>query len=120
MTTATKRKSTGTSSRASKKSKKETASNTNDVAQALVSDILADQDGYAIPEDESDMRKLLVQVAQYARDLEGRVDTLIPKPKSAEELEAAAEKIRNAAVAGIKKQMSVRTCILSSCFFSTL
>lgn len=102
--TATKRKSTGTSGRPSKKTRTE---NNHDVTRAVVSDILADPDAYPVPEDDVEIRKLLVNLAQYARALEGQVAASASQEKSKENLEAATEKIRKAAAAGIKKQMSV-------------
>lgn len=103
--TTTKRKSTGTSGRASKKTRTE---NNYDATRAVVSDILADPDAYPVPEDDVEIRKLLVDLAQYARALEGQVAASAPQEVSKEDLEAATEKIRKAAAAGIKKQMSVR------------
>jgi hypothetical protein len=46
-------------------------------------------------------------LAAYARSLEDEVATYKPKAKSAEEIEAEANKIRSVLVSGIKKQMSV-------------
>ncbi|KAK7696161.1 hypothetical protein QCA50_000812 [Cerrena zonata] len=100
-TTATKRKSTGTSGRATNKARKDN----DDAIKLTVSEILANTDAYPIPEDDTEIRKLLVTLAQYARSLEGQVASLMPQPKSAEELDDAMEKIRKAAAAGIKKQM---------------
>ena len=70
------------------------------------------------------MRKSLVDLASYARYLEQQLGVVSPEPvagsskavavaaakpavRSPAELEAAAEKLRKAAVSGIKKQMSV-------------
>ena len=85
-------------------------------AVALASDILDAQDTFPIPEDEADVREMLVQLANYARYLEERIEAgnvggsgvTVPRPKTREELEEAAEKIRTAAAKGIKKQMTVR------------
>ncbi|KAI0746678.1 hypothetical protein C8Q80DRAFT_1220000 [Daedaleopsis nitida] len=87
---------------------------------ALVNSILANPKGYPISGSEDVVRKSLVDLASYARSLElqlaggaGAVAgsskaAAAPKPaKSQAELEAAAEKLRKAAVSGIKKQMSV-------------
>ncbi|KAI0082538.1 hypothetical protein K474DRAFT_533127 [Panus rudis PR-1116 ss-1] len=106
MSTATgKRKSTGGDGGNAKKAKIDA-----DPAAALVATILANPTVYPIPSTDDDIRKLLLDLAQYARNLEGRVASAsvvsAPAVKSQAELEEAAEKIRRAAVAGIKKQMS--------------
>lgn len=76
-------------------------------AAAAVDAILANPDSYDVPEDKDTARKLLVELAEYARSLEGALATSgsAVQPKSKEELEEAAEKVRKAAVSGIKKQM---------------
>lgn len=62
---------------------------------------------------------MLVQLANYSRYLEERIEAgnvggsgggsavTVPRPKTREELEEAAEKIRKAAQSGIQKQMKV-------------
>ncbi|CAL1700159.1 unnamed protein product [Somion occarium] len=103
--TATKRKSTAGAGVASKKARTD---NSHEAARALVSEILANPDAYAIPERDEDVRKILIELAEYARALEGQnaSGSAGAPPKSKEQLEEAAEKIRRAAHAGIKKQMS--------------
>ncbi|KIP10847.1 hypothetical protein PHLGIDRAFT_183747 [Phlebiopsis gigantea 11061_1 CR5-6] len=73
-----------------------------------------DSDNFTFPVDNNELFSQIHDVAQYVRSLEEQVkaannavaDAVEAKKKSPEELEAAAEKIRKAAVAGIKKQMS--------------
>ncbi|TFY55978.1 hypothetical protein EVJ58_g7911 [Rhodofomes roseus] len=87
-------------------------------AAALASAVLASPATYPIPEDDADVRALLVQLAQYAKYLEGQVDAgtnasgsggvVSVRQKTQEELEDAAEKVRKAAQSGIKKQMKWR------------
>ncbi|KAJ7240544.1 hypothetical protein C8J57DRAFT_1478165 [Mycena rebaudengoi] len=74
---------------------------------ALVAAILANKRAYPIAEDEDTTRAAFVQLANYARSLEQDVVTAAaaPPPKSEQEIEAAAEKLRVAAVRGIKKSM---------------
>ena len=75
-----------------------------------------DSDSFTFPVDNDELFVQIHDVAQYVRYLEEQVKTatsaaaeaIEERKKSPEELEAAAEKIRKAAVAGIKKQMSVR------------
>ncbi len=91
---------------------------------ALVNSILANPKGYPISGNEEVVRKSLVNLASYARSLEQQLAggsaaaatagtskaaaAVVARPaKSQAELEAAAEKLRKAAVSGIKKQMSV-------------
>ncbi|KAI0765052.1 hypothetical protein C8Q74DRAFT_1164867, partial [Fomes fomentarius] len=90
---------------------------------ALVNSILANPKGYPISGNEEVVRKSLVNLASYARSLEQQLAggsaaaptagtskaaaAVVARPaKSQAELEAAAEKLRKAAVSGIKKQMS--------------
>lgn len=87
---------------------------------ALMNSILANPKGYPISASEEIVRKSLVDLATYARHLEQQlVGPAAPvagsskaaaasKPsRSPAELAAAADKLRKAAVSGIKKQMSV-------------
>ncbi|KAF8969374.1 hypothetical protein BDZ97DRAFT_239287 [Flammula alnicola] len=100
-TTATKRKSTATTTAAAKKAKMAAA-----VHAETVKNILADASGFDLPDTPASTRKMLLELAQYARGLEEEVDSLKPKAKSPEELEAAAEKLANAAKSGIRKQLT--------------
>ena len=78
------------------------------------------------------VRKSLVDLASYARYLEQQLGVVAPEPvagsskavavtaakpavRSPAELEAAAEKLRKAAVSGIKKQMSVSNAYMRVC-----
>ena len=91
---------------------------------AMVNSILANPKSYPISGNEEIVRKSLVDLASYARYLEQQLGVVAPEPvagsskavavaaakpavRSPAELEAAAEKLRKAAVSGIKKQMSV-------------
>ncbi|KAG6373778.1 hypothetical protein JVT61DRAFT_5921 [Boletus reticuloceps] len=102
---ATKRGATDTSSGASS-SKKPRISD----AQALVKAILAKPDTYPILDDDDDVRRKLVKLAQYARDLEEDLQSAsqagpAPKTMTPEQLASAVEKLRKAAKSGITKQM---------------
>lgn len=98
------------------RSKKVHVEEDHSAAVALVNTVLADPGDFDIPDDDDELRRNLVALANYARTLEGRVaaassgsaGAAAPKKKSAEELEVAADKVRRAAVAGITKQMTVR------------
>lgn len=110
MPAARKRKSDAATSAG--KSKKARAVDPHAKAIALVNAILSDPDEYEIPEDEDVIRDSLVELAQYARDLEGQVasgSTAAPQ-KTKEQIEAEVEKLRRAANAGIRKQMGV-SCV---------
>lgn len=111
-----KRKSTGGGAPTFKKAK----TVDHGPAAALASEILDAPDTYPISEDDTDVREMLVQLAQYARSLEEEVETgagggngggsaaaVVSRQKTCEKLEEAAEKIRKAAQSGIKKQMKV-------------
>ncbi|KIJ69809.1 hypothetical protein HYDPIDRAFT_22971 [Hydnomerulius pinastri MD-312] len=80
--------------------------------KALVKAILAKPDTYPILDDDDAVRRSLVALAQYAKDLEGELKNggeggaAAPKTLTPEQLQAAVEKIRKAANSGIKKQMS--------------
>lgn len=65
-----KRKSTGGGASASKKAK----TVDHGPAAALASEILDASDTYTIPEDDTDVREMLVELAQYARYLEEKVE----------------------------------------------
>ncbi|KAG1763581.1 hypothetical protein EV702DRAFT_1274422 [Suillus placidus] len=80
-------------------------------AKALIKTILAHPDTYPIPDNDEDIRQSLVELAQYAKELEQDVQQRgagsAPKAMSADQVAAAVEKIRKAANSGIKKQMTV-------------
>ncbi|KAF7792824.1 hypothetical protein EIP86_003924 [Pleurotus ostreatoroseus] len=93
------------------RSKKAHVDEDHSAAVNLVNAILADPDEFDIPEDDEELRTNLVALAKYARALEGRTSasagaSASVTKMSAEELESSADKIKRAAVAGIKKQMS--------------
>jgi hypothetical protein len=73
--------------------------------KGLVEKILADPEGYTLPTDEVEMRKLVIELAQYAREAE--LAPPLPKPKSPEELQAAVDRLQSTTARGIEKLMSV-------------
>ncbi|KDQ64463.1 hypothetical protein JAAARDRAFT_118704 [Jaapia argillacea MUCL 33604] len=78
---------------------------------ALLDAILSNPLSYEISDDKDAVRRTLVEIAQYAQSLEHAAANgggPVPQPKTRQELEDAAEKIRKAAVSGIKKQMKWR------------
>ena len=111
-----KRRSTGAGSSVIKKAKTDID---HGPAAALASEILDAPDMYPISEDDADVREVLVQLAKYARYLEERIEAgsgggsgggsavAVPRQKTREVLEEAADKIRKAAQSGIQKQMKV-------------
>ena len=91
-------------------------SNAHAVAKDLVADIVDASENYELPDNDDEIAVTVQQLAKYARYLEeqlelaGKVATQgssAPAKKSPEELAQAAEKIKKAAAAGIKKQMTV-------------
>lgn len=107
---APKRKATDASDGASSSKKPRTVAHSD--AKALVKAIVANPDTYPILDDDDDIRRKLVKLAQYARDLEGDPDSIsqagpAPKTMTPEQLAAAVEKLRKAANSGIRKQMAV-------------
>ncbi|KAG2141602.1 hypothetical protein BD769DRAFT_1427394 [Suillus cothurnatus] len=79
-------------------------------AKALIRTILAHPDTYPIPDEDEDIRQSLVELAEYANELEQNIQQRgadsAPKAMSADQVAAAVEKIRKAANSGIKKQMT--------------
>ncbi|RDX54421.1 hypothetical protein OH76DRAFT_960558 [Lentinus brumalis] len=101
--------------------KKSRGAVTHTATAAMVDSILANPKSYLVSDNEEVVRKSLVDLASYARSLEQKLAesalgsavgsskaVVVAKPaaKSPAELEEAAEKLRKAAVSGIKKQMS--------------
>ncbi|KAI0089183.1 hypothetical protein BDY19DRAFT_993402 [Irpex rosettiformis] len=83
-------------------------------AAILVDSILADKQGWALPEEEDDVRQTLVMLAEYAHALKlelasaeaAKENSVAAAPKKTRaELEAAADKIRRSANSGICKMM---------------
>lgn len=108
-----KRKSDTGAGNSSKKARTSDA-NSHASAIALVASILADPDSFVVPNDKDTIRDKFVQLAEYARALEvAKADA--PAASSAqkdpEEIAQAVDKLRRAAVAGIKKQMGVSTSV---------
>ncbi|KAF9474290.1 hypothetical protein BDN70DRAFT_884993 [Pholiota conissans] len=75
--------------------------------QALVAAILKDANSYPIPEDDDDIRRIFVELAQYARTLENGAGSSagVKAGKTKDQIADSAAKLRAAAVSGIKKQM---------------
>jgi hypothetical protein len=96
-------------------SKKARTTNSNASAKSLVTAILADPKAYPVSDDATVVRHSLVELAQYARALEQEVASGSgkPAPKTKQQIESAAEKIRSAARSGIRKQMVVSYAFLN-------
>jgi len=102
-TTATKkRKGDATAPAAAKKAKLAAVAHAE-----TVESILSDAKNFELPESPTATRKMILELAKYARTLEEEVDATKPKALSRAELEAAAEKLANAAKSGIRKQLTV-------------
>jgi len=112
---STKRKSSTAARGSSKKARTAHAS-----AIAAVESILDDPDNYPVPDSPEDVRDVLHGIALYVKDLqEGGTQSGSAPSKSKEQLDAAAEKIRKAAVSGIEKQMTWKpSCKTGSAKFS--
>ncbi|KAG5639697.1 hypothetical protein H0H81_005880 [Sphagnurus paluster] len=103
---STKRKSNASTSASTKKARL-----ANEVAAESVRSVLAQPSDFLIPEGEVDVRRLILELAHYARSLEDQIESSKPKPMSAVEIGAAADKLRAAARSGIRKQMTWKpTC----------
>ena len=102
-TTATKkRKSDATTPAAAKKAKLAAVAHAE-----TVESILSDVKNFELPDSPTATRKMILELAKYARTLEEEVDATKPKALSRAELEAAAEKLAKAAKSGIRKQLTV-------------
>lgn len=107
--------------------KKSRGNTTHAATVALVNSILANPKSYPVSGSEAVVRKSLVDLASYARSLELQLAGAVPAAGSSKgtaarsqaDLEVAAEKLRKAAVSGIKKQLSAvsdpHTCICARC-----
>lgn len=110
-TKSTKRKSDAATTDSSKKRK--SSSDSHAAAKALVSTILADPKSYEPPADDTEaLRLTFVELAEYARSLEGQVAQAASNGKAVatktpEQIRAEAERLANTVNSGIKKQMSV-------------
>ncbi|KAI0787187.1 hypothetical protein BC629DRAFT_496645 [Irpex lacteus] len=123
-----KRKSDARGPSTSKNLKARTSTTDIHPAATLVDSILANKQACTLPQGEASTRQTLVQLAEYAHALKLELAeaqtanaTMVPalKKKTLEELEAAADKIRNAANSGICKQMSWKpSCKLGTAKFS--
>lgn len=79
----------------------------------IVNTILADPEGYELPDGDIDTQDAMICLARYARYLEeelakAKASAPVVVAQTPEQLQAAAEKLRRSAVSGIEKQMSVR------------
>lgn len=114
-TTTKKRAAPSETSQPSKKARLDADPASDMDAPTLVNAILADTEAYHISVDEAATRQTLVVLAKYAKALEGQLAVstaaaaaVVAKPKKTkEQIQEAAEKLRNVAVSGIQKQMSV-------------
>ena len=94
MSTTRKRKSDAGATASS--SKKARGKDTHSGAIALVTGILADPTGYAIPEDDDAIRSIFVELAEYARALENQAvsGSSAATQKTEEQIADEAEKLR--------------------------
>jgi hypothetical protein len=76
--------------------------------------VLADRENFDVPGGEDEMRTALVQLAEYAQDLESKsksggavASAPAPATKSKAEINSAADKLKRACVSQITKQMKV-------------
>jgi hypothetical protein len=83
-------------------------------AITLMRRVLADRENFDVPSGENEMRSALVQLAEYAQDLESKsksgnaaASASAPVTKSKAEINSAAEKLKRACVSQITKQMKV-------------
>lgn len=107
-----------------------TAASHEDMQNRIV-DIIIDPDNFVLPANEEGVRDLIVDIAEYASELQGQLKVLeravhderakvanlkakavtaaapAPPQKSPAEIQAAAERLRASVRSGIKKQMSV-------------
>ena len=100
--------------------KRARTSDAHAAAKALLKSILDAPESFELPENDDEIIANFELLARYTKHLEEQLSTASAAPASAaatvqktpEQLADAAEKIRKAAVAGIKKQMTVRlfTC----------
>ena len=109
--TSKKRKlsSKATTTTKSKRTKKDPFADAKDA----VRDVLASPDSFTLPEDDDELRRLVVRIADYAQSLEGVASAASAgKPglelKSAEDIAKEAERVATKIKSGIKKQMTVR------------
>ncbi|TFK66576.1 hypothetical protein BDN72DRAFT_142928 [Pluteus cervinus] len=97
-----KRKSDGKAPAKSKKARTATF----DATAERVKTILDAPEDFDIPADEEETRELVVDLAKYIQALQTDIESLKPKTKSREEINAAAAKLQAAACSGIRKQMT--------------
>jgi hypothetical protein len=83
-------------------------------AITLMRRVLADRENFDVPSGENEMRSVLVQLAEYAQDLESKsksgaaaASASAPATKSKAEINSAAEKLKRACVSQITKQRKV-------------
>ncbi|KIM46485.1 hypothetical protein M413DRAFT_441573 [Hebeloma cylindrosporum] len=100
-TATKKRKSDATVTAAGKKAKLAAVAHAE-----TVESILSDVKNFELPDSPTATRKMILELAQYARSLEEEVDATKPKALSPAELAAAAAKLANAVRSGIRKQLT--------------
>jgi hypothetical protein len=97
-------------------------------AITLMRRVLADRENFDVPSGEDDMRSALVQLVEYAQDLEKKsksggaaASASAPITKSKAEINSAADKLKRACVSQITKQMKVRrgSTLLATLFWLT-
>ncbi len=107
-----KRKSEASTSDSWKK-RKSSSSDSHAAAKALITTILAAPESYEPPVDDTEaLRVTLVELAGYARGLEGQLAQSASNGKAAatktpEQVRTEADRLANTVNSGIKKQMSV-------------
>jgi hypothetical protein len=108
MPTGTKRKS-DTTAPAAKRARKSSGAK-------IVDAILAGPDDYEIPEDENEVRELLVSIANYANKLRAAATSGggAGAAMSEDDVKAAAETLHSATQKGILRQMTVRAVLFAS------
>ncbi|QRV92071.1 hypothetical protein RhiJN_20089 [Ceratobasidium sp. AG-Ba] len=110
---STKRKSTSNAESAPKRKRtKKAQPDPFAGAKEIVQTVLAAPDSFDIPKEESEVRKWMSSIAQYAKSLEGSVAVAgnsgqpAPPPKSSAQIEAEVNRIADMINKGIRKQMS--------------
>jgi hypothetical protein len=110
--TSTKRKSTSGAGPAKKRTKTQPDPFAN--TKSIIQNVITSPDSFELPQDEADVRNLVLSIAQYAKSLEGSVAVAGssgkpgPPPKTSEQIASEVERIADMVNKGIRKQMAVR------------